>query len=398
MLLAHPGTQHSFRLAQQLHRIGDLARFWTGAAYVPESFTGNCICKLPSGLKRLLANRRLDSVPNSVVHCQPFVEFGTLLLLREGLAEQQVMFRRNLLFQLYIPERHLRRCSVVVGFDTSSWLLAERAAKRGLPFLLEQTTGHPLSFQRLVPNLQNDFPDWADDFPARLPELQRSDSIEHNLSRYVVVASLFSKRTLLENGVPAEKIIVNPCGVDSRVFTPSSHDLSRPLRFVFVGSFRAQKGLPLLLKAWRSLSCKSAELWLVGHGSDRHNRLIGVTDRVKMIGKVPHHELPMILRQCDVLVLPSYFEGFGLVLLEAMACGLPIIATDATSAPDLITDGVEGYVIPVGDLAALVLALERFIDSPANLKSMALAARSCAERNSWEAYGDRWQAILQSVF
>jgi starch synthase len=112
---------------------------------------------------------------------------------------------------------------------------------------------------------------------------------------------------------------------------------------------------------------------------------------------VPRHDLPNLLHQCDVLVLPSYFEGFPLVQLEALASGLPIIGTEATGAPDLITDGVEGYVTEVGDAEALRDKLSKFIASPSDLTNMSMAARHCAERYSWDAYGDRWTSILRQA-
>jgi glycosyltransferase involved in cell wall biosynthesis len=76
---------------------------------------------------------------------------------------------------------------------------------------------------------------------------------------------------------------------------------------------------------------------------------------------------------------------------------LPIIATAASGAPDLITDSVEGYVVPVGDAEALRIAMERFILSPGDLARMSPAARRCAERHSWDAYGDRWMDLLREV-
>jgi len=85
------------------------------------------------------------------------------------------------------------------------------------------------------------------------------------------------------------------------------------------------------------------------------------------------------------------------VLLEALAAGMPIIASDATAAPDLITAGVEGYLVPVGDVDALREAMNRFVDSPKDLASMTQAARLCAERYSWDAYGDRWVDLLHQV-
>jgi glycosyltransferase involved in cell wall biosynthesis len=101
------------------------------------------------------------------------------------------------------------------------------------------------------------------------------------------------------------------------------------------------------------------------------------------------------MRQCDALVFPSYCEGFAQVLLEAMASGMPIISTEATAAPDLIQHEVEGLLIPSGDLDALCQAIEFFANNPEKLRAMGEAARRCAERFSWEKYGDRWQQILK---
>jgi glycosyltransferase involved in cell wall biosynthesis len=401
-LVVHPGTQLSFRIARQLERHGCLSRFWTGFAYVPGSLLEYCIRCLPASLRRIVSSRRLTGVPSRKLRTRPLIEGRAMFRLRSGQDEQAVMFDRNTAFQRQVPRRELAMSDVVIGFDTSSWILADRAAALDRPFILDQSIGHSLSYQMIFPMLQRQFPEWGEDLPVRLPQVSAAEKSEHANAHRVVAASSFTRRTLVENGVAAEKIVVNPYGVDLGAFSPVPRpDKSRPLRFVFLGILGARKGLPLLLQAWRSLSeklsSKNAELWLVGPLNPRHASLIPPLSGLKVIGKVPHSELPGLLRQCDVLVFPSYFEGFGLVLLEAMAAGLPIIATDATAAPDLITNGVEGYVIPVGDVDALRQALERFILSPADLTRMSPAARQCAERYSWDAYGDRWVNMLQQV-
>jgi glycosyltransferase involved in cell wall biosynthesis len=325
-------------------------------------------------------------------------ELRALRRLRAGHDDQKVMFERNAAFQRLIPGKEIANSSAVIGFDTSSWLLAEKTVALGRRFILDQSAGHPLSIQTLMPRLREEFPEWAEDFSPRLPELLHVEELEHQAATWIVVASSFSRRTLIENGVPAEKIVLNPYGVDLAAFAPVPRpEPSRPLRFVFVGSFSAGKGVPLLLQAWRSLKATGAELWLAGPHSKRHVRLIPELPGLRVVGKVPHRELPALLRQCDVLVLPSYFEGFGLVLLEALAAGMPIIASDATAAPDLITAGVEGYLVPVGDVDALREAMKKFVDSPKDLASMTQAARSCAERYSWDAYGNRWVELLHQV-
>jgi glycosyltransferase involved in cell wall biosynthesis len=88
----------------------------------------------------------------------------------------------------------------------------------------------------------------------------------------------------------------------------------------------------------------------------------------------------------DVFVFPSLFEGFGLVLLEALAMGLPIITTAHTAGPDLIQDGVEGFIVPIRDAAAIAERLEQLHREPARLAEMSRAARERARQFSWGKY------------
>jgi starch synthase len=397
-LLAHPGTQYSFQLAAQLEQRHCLGRFWTGIAYLSGSPVARCIKVMPTSIRRRLANRQLVGVAKDHLRIRPFAELEALRQLGRRQEQQRVMFERNARFQHQIPDEDIDASTVVIGFDTSSWLLAERTIALGRTFILDRSIAHPLSFEQLVPDLRRTFPLWAEDLPTRLPELSRAEDIEHRCAARIVVPSFFARRTLIENAVESDKIVVIPFGVDLRTFHPaSSQPAPRPLRFAFVGLLGARKGLPLLLEAWRSLLPDRAELWLVGPVSDKIAKLIPRLKGLRVLGKVPHRELPEILRQCDVLVFPSYFEGFGLVLLEALASGLPIISTEATAAPDLITNGVEGYIIPVGDREALRDSLQQFISGSADLRAMSQAARSTAERFSWHQYGNLWINLLTQI-
>jgi len=397
-LVVHPGTQHSFALAGQLERLGCLSRFWTGFAYVPGSMMGRSVGYLPPTVKRRFMARSLYGLPASKLRTRPFIDLRSLRRLQSGHDEQTVMFERNLAFQESIPEEELTQSDVVIGVDTASWLLAERASALGRPFILDRTTGHPLAFEHIVSDLRSRFPQWIENFQGRLPQLSSAEEIEHQRAGWIAVGSSFTRRTLVERGVPTEKIVITPLGIDLSLFRSVPRlNASRPMRFIFVGLLSAAKGVPLLLEAWRSLGKVNAELWLIGSASRHHERLIPTLPGLRAVGRVPHRELPSMLCQCDVLVLPSFFEGFGAVLLEALASGLPIIATDSTAAPDLIANGVEGYVIPTGNAEALRVAMSRFIDSPEKVALMSRAARRCAERYSWDVYGDRWMDILRQV-
>ena len=140
-LVVHPGTQYSFRLAGQLERLGCLSRFWTGLAYVPNSTLGRCVELLPKPLRRRLANRRLDGVSTNNLRTQVFTEWRSLRRLRAGHDCQEVMFERNEDFQRRIPRREFANCDVVIGFDTSSWLLAERTSALGRSFCSIEASG-----------------------------------------------------------------------------------------------------------------------------------------------------------------------------------------------------------------------------------------------------------------
>jgi glycosyltransferase involved in cell wall biosynthesis len=150
-----------------------------------------------------------------------------------------------------------------------------------------------------------------------------------------------------------------------------------------------------LLEAWEALALKDAELWLVGPVADHIRRVLPALPGLKFLGKCPHEELPGIFRQCDVFVFPSFCEGFGLVLLEALASGLPVVTTKATAGPDLIRHEVEGLLVESGDSGAFSRAMQFFMDDPERVRVMSEAARRCAENYTWEAYGNRWDQLLR---
>src|SRR5207248_11644463 len=106
---------------------------------------------------------------------------------------------------------------------------------------------------------------------------------------------------------------------------------------------------------------------------------------------------PRLLQQCDVFAFPCYFEEFGLVILEAMACGLPVITTTATAGPDIVKPGEDGWIVEPGKLDALVDAMRFCIENRDRVTKMGSSARRRAQEFSWDAYGDRWVSILKDV-
>ncbi|MHC5731280.1 MAG: glycosyltransferase family 4 protein, partial [Nostoc sp.] len=123
--------------------------------------------------------------------------------------------------------------------------------------------------------------------------------------------------------------------------------LDRTFRALFVGRVGVRKGVHYLIKAWEELQLPQAELMLVGVNEFPETWLSQLPEGVNYIPSVPHTTLNQYYSNANVFVFPSLVEGFGLVLLEAMACGIPVITTTHTAGPDIITDGTEGFIVPI---------------------------------------------------
>jgi len=395
VLLAHPGTQHAFTLGAQLHRKRLLHEFWTCFGLSDGELRRRAVAALPSFLRRKLENRFAFDLTKRELRTIPWLEFKALRQLRSGINEEEVMMERNEKFQRAIATDSIAASDTIIGFDTSSWLLVDRAHNAGKRFVLDQSHAHPQASSIAAARVSQEFPEWADNFRPTLPSLLEKQEHEYRAADLVVTASSFARQTLIENGVAPEKIRLNPHGVDLVRFRPSeTRPLGQSVRFIFVGSLSARKGVPLMLAAWEKLQMKGAELWILGHVSSEVRKLLPNLPGLRILGKRSRPELVEILRSCDVFVLPSYFEGFGLVLLEALACGLPIITTEASAGPDLLGKSGAGILIQSGSAEQLAAAITYMMDHRSELPVMSRLARTRAEEFSWDNYGDRWKAIL----
>jgi glycosyltransferase involved in cell wall biosynthesis len=350
---------------------------------------------------RLLKWREARTLPvefSATVEVRPMLELSAWWQLRCGRDEQKVMQQRNDAFQRSIPDAVLKAADAVIGFDTAGAILAEKCRVLGRPFVLDQSIGHPDAKQFMHDEMRLRFPDWNEGFEQRLPEVRAKEIQEQGDAIRIVAASSFSKETLVQRGVPAEKITVIPYGVDSDRFADTDRSsCDRPFRFAFVGLVTARKGVPLLIEAWKTLGRENAELWLIGPVSKSAQRAIPSLRGLVVKGAVGQDEIPGLLQQTDVFVFPSFFEGFGLVILEAMACGLPVITTTATAGPDLLTEGVNGWLTRPGEIDQLVDRLRWCCDHRDVVRNMRKAARATAEKFTWEAYGERWIEVLREV-
>jgi glycosyltransferase involved in cell wall biosynthesis len=220
-----------------------------------------------------------------------------------------------------------------------------------------------------------------------------------------VVNSRSSRETLLEaDWLAPERVRVVPNGIETEVIeAAATAALGLPtgaLAFGFVGRLEEEKGIWELAQAWPQVvrTIPGAHLVLVGWGplEEAIRAVLGGAPNVHFFGF--RNDVPSLMKAFDVLVAPFHKEGFGLVLVEAMTAGVPVVASRSGAIPELIEDGVEGKLVPVRDGAALAAAMIGLGQDAELRKRMGAAGRARARRDfSWERMIQGHEALLEEL-
>jgi glycosyltransferase involved in cell wall biosynthesis len=282
--------------------------------------------------------------------------------------------------------RQLTDCNLVYAYEDGALETFRAAKDRNVSRVYDLPIGYWKVAQQIYAEEREREPAWAVTLTgARDSEakLARKDE-ELKLANRVVVASSFTKETLRLADVSVDVQVI-PYGAPSSIPTAIAPH-SGTLRVLFVGSLGQRKGLSYLLRAIELLGSK-VELTLLGRkAAEGCLPLDDAVRKHRWIPSLPHPELLGVMQQHDVLVLPSLFEGFGLVILEAMAQRLPVITTPHTAGPDVISEGVDGFIVPIRSAEAIAAKLDQLALDADLLRGMKQAAQEKARSQRWENY------------
>ncbi len=237
--------------------------------------------------------------------------------------------------------------------------------------------------------------------------------IAHGVDR-VICASEGEKEMLLSlYGVPAQRVSVVPCGVDVERFRPLDRSRVRrrfgiPLKervVLFVGRIEPLKGIDVLLRAVSHIDGEFRVLLIGGDRKDvaRKGELsalateLRIADKVTFLDAVPHVDLPLYYNAADVCVVPSYYESFGLVAVEAMACGVPVIASRVGGLTETVQDGQTGYLVPWLCPEPFAERLELLLNNEPLRRSLGREARAAAERFRWSEVAARVEDVYHDL-
>lgn len=272
------------------------------------------------------------------------------------------------------------------------------AKRRGMTTIVERSAGHPLTQVRL---LRAEYERFGLRYPGENPLLLRKQLQEYVEADYVMVPSDFVWRTMADNGVPEAKLRRVHLGFDPRRFSPGQKQ--QPIfRVIYVGALSLQKGIPYLLEAWQMLDLPTerCELLLVGQPfADAKVFLSRYFGAYRHLPFVPHDQLPALYHSASVFVLPSLQDGFGMVVYEAAACGLPVVITENVGAT--VRDGQDGFVVPIRNPEALAEKLLYFYEHEAERRAMGNSAREYVSQFTWTRYHaeliDHYRAIERDL-
>jgi glycosyltransferase involved in cell wall biosynthesis len=296
--------------------------------------------------------------------------------------------------------RRLRDLNVdaAYAYEGNALQTFRQAKTQGVRTFYELPSSHWYWEQKLLSAEAEQNPEFAGLSP------QLNDSVRHLtekdeellLADLIFVPSQHVRGTLA-GIVPEEKIRVIGYGAPPlRAVKRMCMVSGGPLKVLFAGSLSQRKGIGYLLDAIDLLGSQ-VELTLLGKRIGAHPRVDEACRRWRWIESLPHSEVLDLMQQADVLVLPSLSEGCALVVLEALACGLPVIVTPNTGTLESVRDGCEGFVVPICRSDAIADRLNILNHDRELLGEMSRNAQAAAARRSWETYRNDWAEAMKGA-
>jgi len=279
--------------------------------------------------------------------------------------------------------RRLDGADIYHGFNNQSLQGMRAAKRRGMTTIVERASAHPDVVHDL---LRDEFARFGLTAPTAGRRLRDRHVAEYAEADWIIVPSEFVRRSMVERGVSASKLRRIHLGVATERFSPG---IKRDdcFRVLFVGAISLQKGLPYLLEGFRraNLPKERSELVLVGGTFPEASAVLANYEgQFRHLPAVPQDRLVQEYHNASVFVLPSLQEGFGMVVYEAAACGLPVIVSDHVGAA--IRDGQDGFVVRIRDAAAIAEKLIYLYEHEEVRRRMGESARAFVSQFTWQRY------------
>ena len=400
IIVAHPGRQHSFRIAKALKESGFLFKYITTVYNKEKSLLMRLISPFLSRDNRIRAKkRRCEALEDEdVILFNELAGYLLLLVLRMD-KSRKVYTRLNELIRKSFGRKVARyaiknNVDAVICYDANA-MDCFRLLQKKAPHII-RIMDHASAPRNYMYKIYQEKMETAGNFKDTYEasgyildkEIADYFGEEIKQAEYHIVASGFSEKALLFNNVDKNNIIRVPYGVDNAFFKiGAGKPKSNQLRVLFVGEINQRKGIYQILEAAKTINSPNIIFNLIGSGKEYKSHLYAEYEPyVNFMGRVSFEMLKEQYATNDIFIFPSMGEGFGLVLLEALAAGLPVIASENCAGPDFIINGENGFIIEAGNTLQLQEKILWFYNNPEELSRMSFNAVETARRFTWEAY------------
>ncbi len=380
------GRFHAFHLVEQLQKRGHLQRFITSTLNEK---------RLPN--RRLPESLRNDAEFLKRVRQVPMPEYLGYALRQLPMADSQSLsyFAKDNFYDRSAIQ-YITGGDLFVGWASQSLFQMREAKARGALAIIERGSTHITEQYRLIDEERKRFgvaPMLRSRWDRLLEEKQLK---EYHEADFIMTPSEFARQSFIAHGFDPAKILKVRYGVDLDLFSPFAEKLPSAIpTILFVGAIGFQKGIPYLLEATRTLRAKGKKFHLKMIGrfeKDFELWLKSSPLRSEINEHIPfvaNHELVRHFHLADIFAIPSIQEGLALVVAEAMASGLPVVATENTGAREFIESEQNGIIVPVGNADAMETALADLLDNPEKASQMGQEASRTSKSFGWDTYGNQ---------
>jgi len=285
---------------------------------------------------------------------------------------------------------------IFIGYEKSCFHSFKIAKKNGVITILDLAQVHVSYIEQLRSNYE--FFKKISGNDKLFCKIKERKLLEYELASHILVLSSFARQTLIKQGVDPSKIQLVNLGFDPIRFYPKNlydSSVNKIFRIIYSGIITKRKGVHLISQVARKLPHLSIEWVFVGSKDDAYD-CIKELPNSRYIPYLEHDDLVKEFHDSDIFVLPSYLDSWGMVVIEAMACGLPVIVTENTGAKDAVTDD-SGFIIPINDEDALMDKVLYFYNNRTEIERMGKTAARVVQKYTWDNYYKQVNDFIETI-
>lgn len=384
VIIAAGGRFHAFQLASQLAQRGCLRRFFT-FSYTRTDYERIDISRV--------RNYRFGAMLDQAYF---------RLRLNKFVSPSRYNTYKDQLFDQWVAKNvHKEQpFDLLVGWANYVSQSLAVARSRGAKIIIESGSSHIEAQQQLLVSAY----DQLGLIHAPITQQNRDRMLyEYQAADYIMTLSSFARKSFIDRGFSQAKILQVPCGIDVDYFlTHGAREQPKKFTVIFVGLLSVRKGIHHLIDAWQELKLPehTAQLLLVGsmqHDLQQVLKQKSLNKNIIFYGPTSRENLRKLYQQASLFVLPSLEDGFGMVMGEAIASGLPVICTMNTGAPDVIIDGKEGFLVPAGNASALAEKISWCYAQREQAAFMGQQGQQTIQQYTWDRYGENVYEVYRRI-